>query len=250
MEIPKKPHFILKEHRKKLGVSLDEMAKRTRFNLKYFVQFEAGNTDFLPTIYFKLFLKAYAKATGFSQEEVLRLFFDWQDKSTIEESHGESRLLFSTVPEEVQRRKIPIHYWIGIAIFLVAIFAFVLSGIFTRNGKETDVKNLQENTTLEIPNGVSGSRDSVIPFTIQIISSENVELDLQIDQNSPLKIQTVADSAISVEFVEKIEFRNFQSEIISLRFGEEEINTNCDQPCNFSIFPNGSIEHLTFNIQH
>lgn len=244
MEIPKKPHIILKEYRKKSGISLEEMTLRTRFDPKYFVQFEVGNTDFFPAIYFKLFLKAYAKAIGFPQEEALRLFFDWQNNSTPDDSNNESQLLFSTVQEEIKRRKIPVHYWIGIAIFSVVILVFVLSGLFARNGENADVKNRKENTPLEIPNGVSGSRDSVVQFTLRVISSKDVELDLQIDQNLPQKIQTIADSVVSVKFLEKVEFRNFQSEIISLRFGEEEINPNCDQPCNFTISPDGSVELL------
>ena len=65
-------HEDLKNYRLKQNITLEEIADRTKININTLRSFEEGDFTILPTTYVRLFLKAYAKEIGMTEEEVLR----------------------------------------------------------------------------------------------------------------------------------------------------------------------------------
>ena len=65
-------HEDLKNYRLKQNITLEEIADRTKININTLKSFEEGDFGILPTTYVRLFLKAYAKEIGMTEEEVLR----------------------------------------------------------------------------------------------------------------------------------------------------------------------------------
>jgi len=64
----------LKEQREKAGITLQNMAAKTRIDIKFLVALEDGNFNFLPEIYVKAFIKQYARIVGLDEEETLQKY--------------------------------------------------------------------------------------------------------------------------------------------------------------------------------
>ena len=99
MENEKNAYQILSECRKKNGITCEELSLKTRYDIKFFLQFEAGNTDFLPPTYFRLFVKEYAKYIGYPINQALQMFSDTreQPKENVKETPLENELMFSAI---------------------------------------------------------------------------------------------------------------------------------------------------------
>ena len=54
----------LKEARIKNGLTLQQIAAKTRIDLKFLENLENGNFAFLPELYIKAFIREYAKLVG------------------------------------------------------------------------------------------------------------------------------------------------------------------------------------------
>ena len=64
----------LKEQREKVGITLQNVAAKTRIDIKFLEALEDGNFNFLPEIYVKAFIKQYAKVIGLDEEETLQKY--------------------------------------------------------------------------------------------------------------------------------------------------------------------------------
>jgi transcriptional regulator with XRE-family HTH domain len=64
----------LKESRLKNELSLQQVAAKTRIDLKFLENLESGNFAFLPELYIKAFIKEYANLTGLDEKITLKKF--------------------------------------------------------------------------------------------------------------------------------------------------------------------------------
>jgi transcriptional regulator with XRE-family HTH domain len=88
----------LKNARLKKGISLEEMAARTRIDIKFLEAIDNGNFGFLPELYVKAFIKDYAKVIDLDEEEVIRKYIDAKvgkhsEKDSSEKSKNSLRTL-------------------------------------------------------------------------------------------------------------------------------------------------------------
>ena len=79
----------LKSHRERLGLSLQDMFKKTRINVAFLEALEEGNFEILPDAYVKLFLKRYAEEVKLDGEKIVQKFerLHWQPSA----AEGSSR---------------------------------------------------------------------------------------------------------------------------------------------------------------
>ena len=64
----------LKSEREKSGLSLQQVATKTRIDLKFLEAIEQGNFSFLPDLYVKAFIKDYAKAINLDEGLILKKY--------------------------------------------------------------------------------------------------------------------------------------------------------------------------------
>lgn len=64
----------LKEARIKNELTLQQIAARTRIDLKFLENLETGNFAFLPELYIKAFIREYAKLVGLDEKIILKKF--------------------------------------------------------------------------------------------------------------------------------------------------------------------------------
>ena len=83
----------LKARRENMGLSLQDMFRKTRINITFLEALEEGNFEILPEAYVKLFLKRYAQEVKLDGDEIVRRFekLHWKAKSeTRSTSHRAS----------------------------------------------------------------------------------------------------------------------------------------------------------------
>jgi len=103
----------LRKARLKKGVSLQQMAARTRIDLKFLEAIDTGNFSFLPDLYVKAFIKQYAKAVDLDEQETLKKYEDVIAGKVIEDDEPKSLLeqkieISNTQPEPEIEKPIPI----------------------------------------------------------------------------------------------------------------------------------------------
>jgi len=64
----------LKEARLQSGITLQQIAAKTRIDLKFLENIENGNFAFLPELYLKAFLKEYSRFVGLDEKIILKKF--------------------------------------------------------------------------------------------------------------------------------------------------------------------------------
>ncbi len=64
----------LREQREKSGISLQQLATKTRIDLKFLEAIDQGNFAFLPDLYVKAFVKQYAKTVGLDENLAIKKF--------------------------------------------------------------------------------------------------------------------------------------------------------------------------------
>lgn len=82
----------LRKARLKKGVSLQQMAARTRIDFKFLEAIDNGNFSFLPELYVKAFIKQYAKAVDLDEQETIKKFEAARSGKVIEDDEPKSLL--------------------------------------------------------------------------------------------------------------------------------------------------------------
>ncbi|MBE0539609.1 MAG: DUF4115 domain-containing protein [Ignavibacterium sp.] len=98
----------LRAQREKSGISLQQMAAKTRIDLKFLEAIDQGNFSFLPELYVKAFVKQFAKTIGLDENITLKKYeaakdgrdYDPNPQSPVEEvKQKEVRQPESSKPE-------------------------------------------------------------------------------------------------------------------------------------------------------
>ncbi len=64
----------LRQAREENEITLQQMAAKTRIDIKFLEAIDNGNFSFLPTIYVRAFIKQYAKTVGLDEEETIKKY--------------------------------------------------------------------------------------------------------------------------------------------------------------------------------
>ncbi|RPI75761.1 MAG: helix-turn-helix domain-containing protein [Ignavibacteriales bacterium] len=90
----------LHEAREKSGISLQQMALKTRIDIKFLEAIDRGDFGFLPEPYVKAFLKDYAKIIGLDESKIIQKYDAAKKGKPIEET-------VETGPEIIEKKNIP-----------------------------------------------------------------------------------------------------------------------------------------------
>lgn len=85
----------LREKREQSGITLQQMANKTRIDIKFLESIDQGNFAFLPELYVKAFIKQYAKVVGLDEEQTVKRY----------NAAKEGRLFQENVPLPVEPEK-------------------------------------------------------------------------------------------------------------------------------------------------
>jgi len=82
----------LRSARLKKGISLQQMAAKTRIDIKFLEAIDNGNLGFLPELYVKAFIKQYAKVVDLDEQETIQRYEDAKEGKLIERDESKSLL--------------------------------------------------------------------------------------------------------------------------------------------------------------
>jgi len=82
----------LRNARLKKGISLEQMAAKTRIDIKFLEAIDNGNFGFLPELYVKAFIKQYAKVLDLDEQETVNRYEEAKAGKLIEKEDSKSLL--------------------------------------------------------------------------------------------------------------------------------------------------------------
>jgi cytoskeletal protein RodZ len=149
----------LKQEREARKITLLEISKKTRINIKFLEALEQGAFDVLPQTYIRAFIKGYAEAVGLSVDDLLRKYDVHVGQQFTESTPGQDVPHFTLHTDEAvkalnleNKKRAMVFMGAGAVLLLfilVYVFTYMNSADNTRHVKETpfqDVVHEQERT--------------------------------------------------------------------------------------------------------
>lgn len=104
----------LRKARLKKGASLQQIAAKSRIDIKFLEAIDNGNFGFLPDLYVKAFLKQYAKAIDLDEQETIKNYEDALQGKFFESDEPKSlleqKVEISSLPPQLKNEKpLPIY---------------------------------------------------------------------------------------------------------------------------------------------
>jgi cytoskeletal protein RodZ len=124
----------LKKHRESQGITLDQIADKTKININTLKAFESGNFSKLPRTYIRLFLKAYAQEVNLDPKKVIAQYEEYsggapekpKSAAPIPENTATAINKNNVAPVAKKRNIAAITTVLVILIFLISILKQVL----------------------------------------------------------------------------------------------------------------------------
>jgi transcriptional regulator with XRE-family HTH domain len=103
----------LRKARLKKGITLQQIAAKTRIDIKFLEAIDNGNFGFLPDLYVKAFIRQYAKSVDLDENETIKKYEDVLSGKFIEDDEPKSLLeqkvdITSTELETPQEKQTPV----------------------------------------------------------------------------------------------------------------------------------------------
>lgn len=229
----------LHEAREKSGISLQQMALKTRIDLKFLEAIDRGDFSFLPEPYVKAFLKDYAKIVGLDDNKVIQKFEAAKRGKELEEAVTAS----PDVEENQSRPQKKLHtydatppkpaehsgsdttkriFLNGIVILGAILFIYFLYQLFFENSNEIVVTEkpieeiIEDQQRFEEPdqqvnNAVSDSISLTLLSSdtswVQIVFDDVIQEEFTLFPNSQKTIQTGNNFKITLGNSGAINFR-------------------------------------------
>ncbi len=121
----------LKKHREEVGLSIQQIASKTRIDKKYLEFMEQGNFSFLPELYVKSFIREYASVVNLDPEETIRKYQLAKEGKLKSDLESEKKI----EPEIIEEKKF------NPTKIKSETKSFVDENITTQNQNQTNKKN-------------------------------------------------------------------------------------------------------------
>lgn len=192
---------VLKEKRVEKGLDFETIHKATRIQQKYLTAIEDGDINvFSAEIYYKTFMKAYAKYLGFDPEILAR---QYEDRKCSDESLEEQEESFTAPGKHTEKKKDKpagckedARKPMDTKKLLITIFiALCLLGIFVYMNKNIDAlvdKNVDINLVTGEAEAAVGNERAEKPK-----QTAETPAEAAVQASQPLRTNTIAAAAVS-----------------------------------------------------
>ena len=176
----------LRNARLKKGIFLEQMAAKTRIDIKFLEAIDNGNFSFLPELYVKAFIKQYAKVVDLDEQETIDMYEEAKAGKLIEMDDTKSLLEKKieiekpvTDPDKKKMFRL-LTYVAGIVIVLLIIFVAFFNKSSTIVVEEKPYGKVLEETKdrYVVPEKKDGSPNTnIIPdsLILQIANVDSVD---------------------------------------------------------------------------
>ena len=203
------PFYInLKKKRESQGIEIAEISEQTKINPKYFISFEDGKFNVLPTVYTRLFLRSYAIEIGANPDKVLDEFEihttgkiqpkdEFTLPETIKDKSSNVTNMGSLIDDNDFLKDINLKKIIGI-ISVIFILFFLVSKL--RNITAETIP--EENTDSQLNEQLNSEEIIIGSYLDGLTLIDNKTINLGIFPPYKLKVSSTNHSGIKIIMIE------------------------------------------------
>ena len=223
----------LKQAREQNDLTLQQLAAKTRIDIKFLEQMEFGDFSFLPEVYARAFIKDYSKVVGLDEVRMLKkydlakkgqLFAEETGQSEKEKAPGSNTETDAAVEEEpkqpaIKKMSPPVTQsynsyakdfpflskgkvnaaYIGIAAIAVFVIAIIVYSVFFKDSDEIIVPEKTYEEIIEDSNRYEEEPKAAIDSIANYSASDSLRLTIQTTDSSWVKI--IKDEKTTEEFI-------------------------------------------------
>lgn len=274
----------LREQREKSGITIQQIASKTRIDKKFLEAIDQGNFSFLPELYVKAFIKEYAKVIGLDEKETIKKFLiaregkDYnevleQEKLEIEKSKEQKKQEVIQPKQSVKSAAVKSYYddslnkkepqdsdsdktkLLYAAIAGSAIFIIVLLYIFVFNKtdeiivEETPIEEIVSDNSQRFEEEKTNSNEAIITadsLILEIFSSETTWVNIQPDNAQAVDFILYPNSSkkISAQSTIAATVGNSGGVLLKLNNNPIEFSGRSKSVRHFRIDKSGKLEYL------
>jgi transcriptional regulator with XRE-family HTH domain len=219
-EIHQKIGNELSEARKSRAIRLEEISKQTKISRAFLKKLESGELDFLPSLYVKAFLRAFAEALEldgeklvleYEQARILTAQESEEEAAGSQSNHDQEGVSFTDVFGKLKNVLNRSVIWLLTLSLAVIVLLFLL----WPQGEDSKTKQVQE---IEIPRLSDAIADSVAQQSPDIAPAKMLNLNIVAKESTWMKI--IYDDTISEEVMFLPgDSREWESQVYYLKIG-------------------------------
>lgn len=254
----------LREQREKSELSLQQLAAKTRIDLKFLEAIEQGNFAFLPELYVKAFMKQYAKTVGLDENIIIKKYEAAKEgkeynpnppepemikeesvkKETHQDSKPKSAPAAKTYFENPLEKKTESGnksnkqnlMWLIAGSVVVIAFILIYVFVFNKNDKiiveETPIEEIiaQETQRYEAPTTTPTLSDSIVALTntdslsLTFFAKETSWVYIILDNNQTEEFTLYPNSKFTVKALNDFKVTVGNSGGVSLQLNNQPID--------------------------
>ena len=237
----------LKKLRIDKNIELNEIATRTKINLEYLELLESGAYTFLPYVYIRLFVKAYAIEIGAEINEVLQQLDHFMDKQTPAEelpntNKEEENDSLEDFQDSMQISSLNNHYTSLVKVvilFLIVFFGIWVVRQIAKDGSESIAVESQQTLIPKEPKITDTELNANFrfidteeelslesPYKFAISANNETWYEIQTDLGNLTSSIITPENDLSIQFNEYLFLRIERSQDVSVSLNEQSLDLN------------------------
>lgn len=271
----------LREQREKSGITIQQLASKTRIDKKFLEAIDQGNFSFLPELYVKAFIKEYASVIGLDGEETVKKYLiaregknynevleqeklekekakeikkaeNIQPKTTVKSYYDDS--LNKSEQDDSDKDKIKLMYaaLAGIIVIVIAIlYLFVFNKTNEIIVEETPIEEIVSDNSQRFEeepfnNSATDSVNDSDSLRFEIFSSETTWVNIIPDNKQAIEFILYPNSSRKLTALNSIAATVGNSGGVSLKLNDKpvEFSGSSKSVKHFRIDKSGKLEYL------
>lgn len=262
----------LKNKREEVGLSIQQIANKTRIDKKFLEFMEQGNFSFLPEVYVKSFIREYAQIVGLDPEETVKKFLLAKEgktlsseieakenpepeapikelptsKSYIDDSISSQPV--SQISNSNQKLIIIASTFLVVIISLAVIYFFNSKDEIIINNSPIDGSQSEEIQRFEEPtiNSLYGNISTYDSLSLEIFSLDTTWVYLILDETFPYEFMLYPNKKTIVKAKSSFSGTFGNSGSVKLKLNDKDIDFigRLKLPRHFKIDRNFNLEYL------
>lgn len=270
----------LREQREKSGITIQQIAAKTRIDKKFLEAIDQGNFSFLPELYVKAFIKEYANVIGLDEEETIKKFLiaregkDYnevleqeklekekgieqkkqeviQPKQTVKSYYDDSLNKKEPQDSDIDKTKILYAAIAGSAVFIIVLlYIFVFSKTDEIIVEETPIEEIVSDNSQRFEEETTNNNESIMSkdsLILEIFSSETTWVNILPDNSQAVEFILYPNSSKKISAQSTIAATVGNSGGVSLKLNNNPIEFSGKSKLvrHFRIDKSGKLEYLS-----
>ncbi|HRS51689.1 MAG TPA: DUF4115 domain-containing protein [Candidatus Marinimicrobia bacterium] len=224
----------LKQSRESQGLTIEQIASRTKISKEIITAIESGDLRILPKTYMRLFLKAYSQELNLESEAILRNFEELLGESIEIPSIPDKNIVPSSpILEKQEKSEIQLSGKKPNRNFSTVVIVFVILVFLIAVLKQVLMDEKKKNNNAALPKITPIDTTKIVPTTSDLkLPAPKSELNLTITTNDSCWVRIITDNHTTFEATLP---PHYKKEIIA----KEQFDIQIGRPASVNLILNG-----------